>query len=212
MSPRRLTLRARSTGILVVAALILTSAGSAAAGSLITSKQIKNGTIRNVDVHANTIKSNKIHDGAIKTRDLSGAAVSQLNTTWEWTPSYVGTGSLSPDGDSARVFPGGTKITFDHALLSGDFSTCPGHVQVLVYLKKVSDGTAGSPLLRWDMASGTPVTDMKATTTPTGSVTIATDSYLNVQGGCDDASLTPNPLPMPSFSLNVGVAWPDTWN
>ncbi len=214
MSDWRPKLSSRTSAVLIVTALVLTSAGSAAAGSLITSRQIKNGAIHNVDIHGNTIQSNKIHNGTIKTQDLSSAAVKELASSWEWTPSYTYSSSaFYPDGDSSRVFPAGTKITLDHALLNGDFSTCTGHVEILLYLKTVSGGTAGSDLVRWDMNPGVVAADMPATTLPAGPLTIATDSYLNVQGNCKDvAAPDSKSLAMPSFSLDVGVSWPDTWN
>ena len=55
-------------------ALVVALSGSAYAANLITSRQIKNGTIQNADIHRNAIKSNKIHNGTIQTADLAPSA------------------------------------------------------------------------------------------------------------------------------------------
>ncbi len=55
--------------------------GSAYAATLISSQQIQNGTIRNIDIHNGTIHSNKIHNGTIQTNDLSLSAQTVAFTT-----------------------------------------------------------------------------------------------------------------------------------
>jgi hypothetical protein len=59
-------------------ALVVALSGSAYAANLITSRQIKNGTIQNADIHRNAIKSNKIHNGTIQTADLAPSAQTQV--------------------------------------------------------------------------------------------------------------------------------------
>jgi len=51
--------------VTAVTALVIAMGGTGYAASLITSKQIKNGTIKGVDIHAATIPSSKLAPGTI---------------------------------------------------------------------------------------------------------------------------------------------------
>ena len=52
--------------VIAIAALVAALAGTATAASLITSKQIKNGTIRNKDVHKRTLTANRLTKKTVK--------------------------------------------------------------------------------------------------------------------------------------------------
>lgn len=70
--------RAGSTfGTVVAAAVVIAvaSTGGAVAGGLITSKQIKNNTIKSIDVRNNTLKSIDVRDGSLGAADLAAGSV-----------------------------------------------------------------------------------------------------------------------------------------
>jgi hypothetical protein len=69
--------RNRITPALVVSviAVVLAVAGSATAASLITGKQIKNGSITSPDLKNGSVKSADLKDGTIRARDLRMGAV-----------------------------------------------------------------------------------------------------------------------------------------
>lgn len=59
----------------VVGALLLGTTGGAVGASLITSAQIKNGTIRGVDIRNNTITGAKIKKGTISSSDIKDRTI-----------------------------------------------------------------------------------------------------------------------------------------
>jgi len=68
----------RTTVLLVggmVVALLVGTAGGAVGASFVTSAQIKNGTIRNVDVHKNTLTGKKIKNGSLKSADVKDGSL-----------------------------------------------------------------------------------------------------------------------------------------
>ena len=62
-------------GTLVAAALVAVVAGSAKAGSLITSSQIASNTIRGRDIHDNSIKGVDVKNGSLRRRDFNLASI-----------------------------------------------------------------------------------------------------------------------------------------
>lgn len=61
----------RLTIVAVALALVIASAGGAVAGSLITSAQIKDGTIATVDLHSGAVTSGKIKNGTVTGTDVN---------------------------------------------------------------------------------------------------------------------------------------------
>ncbi|MBF4765450.1 hypothetical protein ISU07_20150 [Nocardioides islandensis] len=62
------------TVVTAAAVLALTAGGGAVAGSLITSKDIQDKTIRGVDIHKNAVKTQKVKDGSLRLSDLNAKA------------------------------------------------------------------------------------------------------------------------------------------
>ena len=67
----------KSRGVAVVAAgafLALAAGGGAVAGSMITSKDIQDKTIKTADLHKNAVKTQKVKDGTLRLADLDKKA------------------------------------------------------------------------------------------------------------------------------------------
>ena len=67
----------RPSGAMLVAivAVVIASAGSATAASLITSGEIKNNTIRSGDIRNNTIRGKDVHTGTIRSSDVGDGSL-----------------------------------------------------------------------------------------------------------------------------------------
>jgi len=64
--------------IISIVALVAACAGTAVAATVITTKQIRNGTIQNIDIKSNTIQSTKLSKGVQKILKRKGAAAGGL--------------------------------------------------------------------------------------------------------------------------------------
>jgi hypothetical protein len=72
--------RGRSLAVVAAATVLaLAAGGGAVAGSLITSKNIQDKTIRGVDIHKNAIKTQKVKDGSLRLSDLNKKALATIN-------------------------------------------------------------------------------------------------------------------------------------
>lgn len=88
--------------LLLIAALFLSAAGGAVAGSQITGKQIKN----------NTVTTKDIKDGSLATKDLSTAAKAALTYELEYVV-VAGAPTLIPQGstnEATAECPSGTQV------------------------------------------------------------------------------------------------------
>jgi hypothetical protein len=85
--------------------LALAAGGGAVAGSLITSKDIQDKTIRGADLHKNAVKTQKVKDGTLRIADLNTKARDALKK--------VGTtGPRGPQGPQGPQGPaGGSNVT-----------------------------------------------------------------------------------------------------
>lgn len=109
--------------IVLAIALVIASTGGAVAGGLITSKQIKD----------NTIKSKDVHDGTLTVADLSSDTVTSLKgATGPQGPAGPAgpTGQTGPKGaDGAPGVSGRVLVTGDASLGAGGSgfaqATCP---------------------------------------------------------------------------------------
>ena len=62
-----------------LALVIALGGGAAVAAGLITSKDIKDGGVKRVDLHSNAVNSKKVVDGSLSQRDLKASAVLPQN-------------------------------------------------------------------------------------------------------------------------------------
>ena len=85
-------------------AVVLAMTGSAVAGSLITSAQIKNGTIQNKDIKKGTIALNRLTPGAQAAIKRAGQAGATGATGA--TGAAGATGAQGPQGTSVQGSPG----------------------------------------------------------------------------------------------------------
>ena len=104
-----------------VCAIVVSSGVSATAASMITSAQIKDGTIQGVDVANNTLAGVKIKDGSVQGVDLANNAV---------TGAKIKDGSVGIADLAANARPSGVGLTrFTYVLayssLGSRFATCP---------------------------------------------------------------------------------------
>ena len=86
-----------STIALVLAALALCLGGAVASGVLVTSKQIKNGTITTKDLHKNAVKGKDLSNGAVGSADIGAGAVqnSDIGANAVTSPD-IGDGQVTP--------------------------------------------------------------------------------------------------------------------
>ncbi|MEZ5157287.1 MAG: hypothetical protein R2720_09625 [Candidatus Nanopelagicales bacterium] len=119
--------------VLIVVGLIVAAAGTATAARLITSADIKNGTITSKDIKNGTIKSKDIKPGTISEKRLSDKVKSKLNSS----------GAQGPKGDPGAPAPGGFVIK------DGDGNPVSGFVAVDQdsFLREVDGGLWQ---YRWD--------------------------------------------------------------
>jgi hypothetical protein len=67
--------------IVSIVAVVIVSAGSATAATMVTSKQIKNGTITSKDIRNRSVTSVDLKAGTVGTRQLTAATVTELQAT-----------------------------------------------------------------------------------------------------------------------------------
>lgn len=78
-------------------AVALTGVGAAAAGIIVTSKQIQNGTIRSVDISRNGVRSTDVANGTIDSVDVGGNEIKPSDVEM---PAPI---EVTPDGVSGPV-------------------------------------------------------------------------------------------------------------
>lgn len=86
-----------AAGVVVAAALV--GGGTASAANLITSDDVKNGSLRSVDLENDTIKSKDVTDGSLRVKDLTDDAVDTLQ---KQGPQGA-TGPQGPKGDTGAT-------------------------------------------------------------------------------------------------------------
>src|SRR3954447_8388667 len=102
--------RYRPSGAMLVAllALVMATTGSAVAASLITSKQIKDGTIQTKDISKKAQKALKGKAGATGAAGAAGAA------------GHTGpTGAQGHKGDKGDAGAPGTAVAYAHVMTNG---------------------------------------------------------------------------------------------
>lgn len=98
---------AMSTLAFVIALAALCVGGAMATGVLVTSKQIKNGSILTQDIHKNAVKAKSISEGAVGSAEIQDDAVtapdigagqvdSEAIGTGQVTSSDIGNGQVTP--------------------------------------------------------------------------------------------------------------------
>jgi hypothetical protein len=90
-------------------AIVLATTLSATAALVVTSKNIKNGTIKNKDLHANTITSGKIKNGTLADQDLSAELLASLQGAGGAAGSTGSTGPAGPPGPQGAKGDQGEK-------------------------------------------------------------------------------------------------------
>ena len=108
--------RAGSTfGTVVAAALVLSVAttGGAVAGGLITSKQIKNNTIKSIDVRDANLTGVDVKDGSLLAQDLSSDAQRSFTGINGYTLVTADSASVADGGSGFQraVCPAGLRLT-----------------------------------------------------------------------------------------------------
>ena len=89
--------------VLAAVALVVSVAGSAGAAALVTSRQIKDGTVTGRDIHAHTITRADIKDGSLQPQDFLGGSVTGpagsrsewLSVTTAMVSSAIGSQTMS---------------------------------------------------------------------------------------------------------------------
>jgi hypothetical protein len=105
-------LRSTATAALLLAGLVAVSGASGAvAGSMITGKDIKNGSITSKDLKKNSVSSQHVVAGSLGAGDLSAVAQNQLRRVGGYQPVHVAAEVASGDpGEVAGSCPGDTRI------------------------------------------------------------------------------------------------------
>lgn len=121
-------LRRPSPGLVVATmALILACAGSATAGSLISSKQIKNNSIKSADIKNRSIKGIDLHKSAIPT--TAGSGIAGANGTTGAKGNDGAPGPIGPKGDKGDTGDRGpsnaTMVHRDGAFDLDNANICP---------------------------------------------------------------------------------------
>ena len=106
MNRRNLVLVASAATLAVVF-----GGGGAVAASLITSADIKNQTIRSVDIHADGVGKSEIRDAAVGTRELTQSVRDQM---------AFGLSHLVTDGTYNNTWPGGDGTALRTATVKCD--------------------------------------------------------------------------------------------
>lgn len=199
----------RRVGVAVaVSALALSLVASGAvAGTLITSKQIKDNTILSRDIHNGTITGADVHNGSLGVEELSGSAVQQIQDgavanvvdRYSWPISWTQTSETKPSFHATTVFPAGTVVTWDYALLTGTFTNCLGGATFTVDFQDMGSAQIGEPLY-WATAGGQTLIDEPAIATgPT--YTVPVDATMHVYGTCWDGGQY---ISVPTFDVALG--------
>ena len=93
----------RSLAVVAAATVLaLAAGGGAVAGSLITSKDIKDKTITSADLHKNSVKTQKVKDGTLKIQDLNKKAQDALKKVGPAGPA----GPAGAQGPAGPAGPG----------------------------------------------------------------------------------------------------------
>jgi len=104
--------------IVAIAALIAALAGTATAASLITSKQIKNGTIRGKDIHNKTITKGKLTPKTVKSlkgqKGKAGTGKGFATITFSGGNPQVDETHSSANITDAMVSKGGNAVCFNN--------------------------------------------------------------------------------------------------
>jgi hypothetical protein len=151
-------LRSRTTAVLAAAAVIAVAAGSGAvASSLVTSHDIKNGTIRSVDLADGAANHRVIQDGGVRADDLApglssrfdhDSYVTQLGHQFHATNNTV---KLTSDGVAFGPYPdggaAGGSIRFN-GLNGKKLSDIKSLVYYMRYTSTGDSGGVGVPYLR----------------------------------------------------------------
>jgi hypothetical protein len=112
----------RSLAVVAAATVLaLAAGGGAVAGSLITSKDIKDKTITGADLHKNAVKTQKVKNGTLKIQDLNKKAQDALKKTGPAGPAGP-QGPQGPKGDpgSAAYVGANWSIIDRNVLGNGD--------------------------------------------------------------------------------------------
>ena len=97
--------KSRGLALVACASILVLAAGGggAVAGSLITSKDIQDKSIKKVDLAKNSVVSTKVKDGTLKLKDLDKKANDKINKGGPAGPAGpAGRGSQGPQGPKAR--------------------------------------------------------------------------------------------------------------
>ena len=138
--------------LLASVAIVVVAAGSGAvAGSLITSQDIKDKTIKTVDLHKNAVKTQKVKDGTLKVADLSKKAKDKFSKPGPQGPQ-------GPQGPAGPSFF--TKVT----ALTGAWSTSGTAVSLTgdgVAFGPYADGGAAVGSIIYTGMNGQPLSALK---------------------------------------------------
>ena len=100
--------KSRGLALVACASILVLAAGGggAVAGSLITSKDIKDKSIKKVDLAKNSVVSTKVKDGTLKLKDLDKKANDKINKGGPQGPAgpagQGATGAQGPQGPKDR--------------------------------------------------------------------------------------------------------------
>lgn len=120
----------------VVGALLIGTAGGAVGASLVTSAQIKNGTIRAVDIRNNTITGAKIKKNTVASSDIKNRTILAKDIK-----KGVLTGALVKDGSLRGADLAAETLTGEH-IIDGSVGAADLAVEVLAQWAVVNfDGT-----------------------------------------------------------------------
>ena len=102
------TLSKRTVGVLAVAGLLVSAGGvgGAAAERLIGSKDIRNHSIRQADLHRQSVGSLQLKDGTVRRRDLATGVRDALKTSGQPGPQGE-QGETGPQGEQGETGPQG---------------------------------------------------------------------------------------------------------
>ncbi len=138
--------------------------GGAVAASLITSADIKNQTIRSVDIHADGVGKSEIRDEAVGTREMTQAArdrmadlasfgLSHLVTDAPYTTTWTGDSGATLQTATVKCDPG-------YFAVGGGFSGAGGDAQ----------DTGGAEYKDVQIIASFPYVDPPASVNPRGSI------------------------------------------
>lgn len=193
---------------------LLVAGGSATAASLITSSDIKNGTIKSEDIKDGSVKSSDIKNGAIKNEDIKKTAITmdrfskstQNKINKVGAPGPAGaTGPQGPQGLKGDTGAKGKDAQTVVSALTGPFTATNPSVSLTpdgVEFGPYADGGTSGGSIAYSGLNGQPLSAVKnlvyyaryVSTGDTGGVGVP---YLRIftEGDDHDAIFSPNTQP-----------------